>query len=595
MTVSEQPAIRVIAEIANAHQGDPARAMELARAGAAAGASAVKFQIYFARELLVERHPRYEHFKKQSFAPDVWRGLLTEAKTLGCSVYCDIFGEDALELARSVGVDGYKLHASDLTNDSLLTKLADTPGDLLLSVGGATVREIIHALRLSHRPGRKPILLHGFQSYPTALEDSCLTRLQWLHELFGKDCIIGYADHISGDDPFAVSLPLMAIGAGARVIEKHMTSSRAQKGVDWYSSLEPAEFAAFTRAIAAASAALGPQADRFSKSEAAYRADMKKHWVARRALPAGHVVGLDDIVMKRVPDRPGEPLLAEQIVGRKLLRSLGPEEMIRRPDVAQVVWALPVARMKSARLPGKALLDIGGMPALAHLFLRLKQSKRLDRVVFCTTVDPSDDPLVAIAEQQGIPVYRGPVEDVLGRVLGAIGRTAVDIAIRVTGDDILVDPDYLDRAVEYHLAQNAEYTDLKALPSGTEVEIFDVALLQQIRHAAHDPDGTEYLTTYITDHRDQIRVASAPVAERHSRDWRLTLDTEEDYSLIRILAERLAAGGKPLDYRLDDIVDCLEGEPRLLEINQGVRQRQTPISVDTRIDWRRLVDLKETA
>ena len=54
----------IIAEIANSHQGSPINAEKLALKSLDAGADAVKFQIYFADELLVKNHPRYLHFKK---------------------------------------------------------------------------------------------------------------------------------------------------------------------------------------------------------------------------------------------------------------------------------------------------------------------------------------------------------------------------------------------------------------------------------------------------------------------------------------------------------------------------------------------------
>ena len=166
---------------------------------------------------------------------------------------------------------------------------------------------------------------------------------------------------------------------------------------------------------------------------------------------------------------------------------------------------------------------------------------------------------------------------------------SVDVVLRVTGDDILVDPDYIDRAVEHHLTTNSEYSDLKALPSGTEVEVFDAELLQLIHRLAIDPTGTEYLTTYVTDHRDQIRHSSVPVDPKHAHDWRLTLDTTEDYAVISGLLKAMAAKGKAIDYRLDDIVEYFGGRPEALAANAGVRQRQTPISVNTGLDWSRLI------
>ncbi len=84
--------IKIIAEIANAHQGSSLNAFKLAHASAKAGADAIKFQIYFADELLVKKHKRFNHFKKQAFSHKQWDILLTKSKKLKREIYADIFG-----------------------------------------------------------------------------------------------------------------------------------------------------------------------------------------------------------------------------------------------------------------------------------------------------------------------------------------------------------------------------------------------------------------------------------------------------------------------------------------------------------------------
>lgn len=581
--------IEVVAEIANAHQGNPKLALELALRVLDAGADAVKFQIYFAHELLVRAHPRYAHFERQSFSRDVWKELILSLKNRGGRVYCDVFGLDALGVACASGVDGFKVHSSDLGNQPLLQTLANLPATrVFLSTGGSTAREIAYAINVLGRKHR-PVLLHGFQSYPTAVEDSTLKRLSWLQDNFGTVADIGYQDHVDGSDPFAITLPLLAIAMGAQVIEKHVTLDRAAKGVDYYSSLEPHELANFVAEVRKSETALGARPDTFSAAERQYRNTVKKRWVAAVDLPAGTILAPSDLLMKRVPDDGRDAAELEQLIGRPLKHDLAIEDIVTRADVNCTTWAMVVARSRSSRLPGKALLDMAGMPALQHLLGRLKQVKSIDRIVFCTTTLDEDTPLAQLAEACDVSVSRGSVEDVLGRMLGALEGHEVDVVLRVTGDDILVDPDYVDRGLAHHLASNAEYSDLKALPSGTEVEYFDARLLRQIHRLAKAPEGTEYLTFYVTHHSDQYRIGHIPVDQKHAHNWRLTLDTPEDYEVIRKLLEGMRAKGKTLDYRLDDILEFFINHPEILAINAGVRQRQAPPQVDTAIVWSRLL------
>ena len=104
--------IEIIAEIANAHQGSYKTAIKLADKAFVYGADAVKFQIYFAEELLVKSHPRYNHFLNQSFSINQWHKIFKSQKNR--KVYCDVFGLKALSLAVKHKVFGVKIHHHSL-------------------------------------------------------------------------------------------------------------------------------------------------------------------------------------------------------------------------------------------------------------------------------------------------------------------------------------------------------------------------------------------------------------------------------------------------------------------------------------------------
>ena len=101
--------IKIIAEVANAHQGNYKTAIKLANDAFLNGADAVKFQIYFADELLVKSHTRYNHFLKQSFSVGEWKKIFKSQKNR--KIYCDIFGLKALKLAINNNVHGVKIHS----------------------------------------------------------------------------------------------------------------------------------------------------------------------------------------------------------------------------------------------------------------------------------------------------------------------------------------------------------------------------------------------------------------------------------------------------------------------------------------------------
>ncbi|HRX85767.1 MAG TPA: NTP transferase domain-containing protein, partial [Phycisphaerae bacterium] len=59
--------------------------------------------------------------------------------------------------------------------------------------------------------------------------------------------------------------------------------------------------------------------------------------------------------------------------------------------------AVITARMASTRLPGKALLPLGGKPVLAHVIEQTRDSGLFDEVVLATSVDPRNEPLIGLA------------------------------------------------------------------------------------------------------------------------------------------------------------------------------------------------------
>lgn len=586
----EIKSIQVIAEIANSHQGDPDEAIKLIQQLVQTGVDSLKFQIYFADELLTTTHPRYDHFKRQSFSKEQWKKILTEAKKTGKEVYADIFGLEAFEVAVSNNIDGYKLHSSDLNNTQLLNKLAKQNKKVFLATGGSTVLEIQYAIDALLKESNKIeiILLHGFQDYPTKVEDSVLSRLKVLNKLFGDRVSIGYSDHVNGDDKFATITPLMSVAYGVKYIEKHVTMNRSAKGIDYYSSYEPNEIREFVDDLKLAQASIGFNALNFSNSEQHYRSTIKKSWVATKKIKKGQVITDKDLVMKRTPDFSAPPLY-ERIIGKSVSQDIQMEESISATHLDHKVLAIIVARSNSSRLPNKATLKINEEATITHLFERVMIAKSkgyVDTIAFCTTTLDSDDSLVELAEKYSIEIYRGAVDDVLSRMILAIDdNNDHDIVLRITGDDILIDSEYLQKTVQCHLKNNAHYTDAKALPSGVEVEVFDSSILKLINEFSKDSNGSEYLTNYIQNNKDQFEIASLNVPAKHEKNYRLTLDTKEDYEVIAKLLKHLKFIGKQFNYNMDDIVDYFDDNPEVLKLNSKVSQRATPIEVDTEIDW----------
>jgi len=571
----------IIAEVASSHEGRPDLAMALTRAAAHAGADAVKFQLFRADELVVAHHPKVDSFRQLELPPAAWADVVSIAREAGLGILADVYDLPSLNLAEQLEVEGYKITMTVVGDLPLLEGLAATGKPLLLAVGGETEEEIVTLLRFfDARSSPEIVLLHGFQGFPTCLQDTHLHRLSWLRERFRLP--VGFADHSPGDLSVSAILPVVAVGLGACVIEKHLTWNRDAKGRDHVSALNPDEFAQMVRWVREVETALGESSPVRSEAEIRYRETMKKKVVARCSVPIGSLLGRRHVTLKRTPDPGVEAEALPQLVGKKILRSLARDEAVQSQDLVDPQGVILVAvRMKSHRLPGKTLLPLAGKPVLAHLIERVARAKLPKGVVVCTSTHPDDQRLLEWAAQVGVPAYAGSEDDVMDRFLEAADQYNADFVVRVTGDNPLTDSEAVDAMIDLHLKEGADYTFTEDLPRGTRPEIISVEALRRAHQLAEDPRHSEYMTLYFRGHPEIFTLAhwQAPESVRRP-NYRLTLDTPEDLEVLQRVYETLHRDD--VIFTLRDTVRLLDAHPEWVAINAHIAPR-IPTEVNTRL------------
>ncbi len=237
------------------------------------------------------------------------------------------------------------------------------------------------------------------------------------------------------------------------------------------------------------------------------------------------------------------------------------------------------ARMTSSRLPGKVLMPAGGKPMLRLLIERLQQVPELDGIVLATTINATDDPVVALGRQLGIHVFRGSENDVLGRVCGALASVDADVAIEITGDCPLVDPnivsacitEFLRTRVTHHYLANTTGPSLGS-PHGLDVQVFNAADLYQIEKETSAPDDREHVSLPFYRPENQARwnprfIDFYPDDLSHSV-W-LSLDYMEDYVLLRKAQETLGQGD-PF-FGAENLIKFALSEPELTKACLALR------------------------
>lgn len=228
------------------------------------------------------------------------------------------------------------------------------------------------------------------------------------------------------------------------------------------------------------------------------------------------------------------------------------------------------ARLGSSRLPGKVLKDVQGEPALTRLLRRLRRCERLDDIVLATTTSSNDDELEAWAKDQDVAYYRGSEEDVLHRVVEAQRMMDSDIVVEVTGDSILLDPEMIDLGVRMYQVHDCDVvssTSERSFPMGVNVQVFSLALLDEVERTVDDPDVREHVSLYFYEHPEIYDILHLMAPRRwDAPEYRFQLDYPEDLKFINEVYARL----EPLygdAFGIEEIMALLREEPELVDIN----------------------------
>ncbi len=319
----------IIAEAGVNHNGDLETAKKLIRVAAEAGVDYVKFQTFKA-DKLVSKDARkadyqqrniadgdssqYTMLKKLELSEEDHFVLYKYAAENNVKFLSTGFDLESLDFLSDLGIDVFKIPSGEITNYPYLVRIAEKKLPIILSTGMSDEQEIVDALEvlIAHGAAREQItVLHCNTEYPTPMQDVNLKAMLTIAE--DLKVRYGYSDHTLG-----VEVPIAAVALGATIIEKHFTLDRTLPGPDHKASLEPGELKYMVQCIR--NLELAMQGDGVKKPSAS---ELKNKVIGRKSifygknLSAGHVIGPDDLIMKR----PGDgisPMKYPDVVGKRL-------------------------------------------------------------------------------------------------------------------------------------------------------------------------------------------------------------------------------------------------------------------------------------
>lgn len=322
----------IIAEAGVNHNGNIDIAKKLIESAADAGADAVKFQTFEAKDLVTEKGEMASYQKKnlqekKSQFEMLKNYELSKGDFVDLKKYCEHKGiiflstphtEKAVDFLEDL-VPLYKIASGDINNIPLLRKVSNKGKPVILSSGMANLEETKFGIETVKNQGNdKIITLHCTTNYPCPMNEVNMnSMLTMMDEL---DCLVGYSDHTLG-----LEIPICARAMGASVIEKHFTLNKKMEGPDHKASLNPEELKFMVSSIRNIELSFGSYVKQANESEKQIMKNVRKSLVASKYLEKGKIISEEDISVKR-PATGFDPTYYDNIVGKKLLKPISKDE-----------------------------------------------------------------------------------------------------------------------------------------------------------------------------------------------------------------------------------------------------------------------------
>ena len=252
------------------------------------------------------------------------------------------------------------------------------------------------------------------------------------------------------------------------------------------------------------------------------------------------------------------------------------------------------ARLKSTRLKRKILLDLAGQSVLSHVIERAKLVDGVDDVVVCTSTVAQDRPILGICHKHGCYYFNGSPGDVLNRLLSAATFFECDYLLLMTADNPLFSFEYAQRLVnEIRHDPEVDYLRIDGLPLGMDPYIIRRKAFEVI-DAIKDDDETEFWPEYLKD-QSIFKHKSIEADSEHIRDYRLTLDYQQDLELFEAIYKECYEG-RPV--ATSKVIEYLDATPSVRALNNSIERswlnqdRVDQIEVHLRENRDRLISLK---
>ena len=314
----------IVAEVSGNHLQDFERAKEIIRAAKEAGADAVKLQTYTADTITLDCDNEYfqitqgtiwdgttlHKLYEEAFTPWEWQPeLMKYANELGMECFSSPFDHTAVDFMEQMNMPAYKIASFEINDIPLIRKIARLGKPIIFATGIAYLEDMERALRVCKEEGNaQVIMLKCTSAYPSPYESMNLKVIPHMAQMF--DCVTGLSDHSMG-----TAVAVASVALGAKMVEKHLTLSRADGGPDAAFSMEPAEFKKMVDEIRIVEKAVGKVTYELTEQQVRSREDGRSLFVVKD-IKAGEELTEENIRSIR-PAFGMHTMYYEEVLGKK--------------------------------------------------------------------------------------------------------------------------------------------------------------------------------------------------------------------------------------------------------------------------------------
>lgn len=567
-----------IIEIANVHGGDLNYLKDILKEFEEFKKNfGVKFQPFKYDEIALDDFSDYKVYKEFFIPPECWKEVINIASKTK-DVWIDVFDNYSAQIIMD-NLDiiyGLKFQASILNNYNLFKKLSDLDlSDLIIILNIASfslnqINEIMSRVQSSLSP-KEIVLQIGFQDFPTEFLDSGISKIKILKEKFQNR--ISFADHIDASREESIYLPVVASALGASIIEKHVRHSSLETKYDFYSSVPITKYQKYLDIQKQYQSALNQPF--VNEKELIYLKKSLQIPILNKFLNPGELINIrNDFDFKR-SDQNGLNIygIKELVQGFHILtnyKKVG--DVLKQEDFKKANIATIIAcRLKSTRLPKKAILKIGDLSSVELCIKNALKFRNVNHTILATSNLDEDYELKNHTFSNAVIFHRGDPDDVIQRYLDIIDKLKIDIVVRFGADSIYVSDEILQVLLKSHFESGVDYTTAKKAAIGTKIEIMNASALRKIKSYFPSADYSEYMTFYFINNPSYFRLNFVDLPENLVRDYRLTLDYEEDLKMFNLIEEYFKYNN--LDYSIKTLFDFLDKNPDVANINKHRTQK----------------------